>query len=757
MDCSHGSRFEHVASQRNIAFVATWRRRRLGMSAAHSAFPAANLGKLRAAPQRPRAIGRGAARWLQARSFAFTPEQVGIAEGLRAAMAVALLVLAAVALHRPVLAWAAFAAFWTCLTDPGGADGRRLRAMGAFVIVGAVLAALMSGLAGLGPMFTALVLFAVVCLCGSSRVLGPDMAQAGVLANVVAVVAADEPAAPEQALLLAGIFLAGGLLAIVLCLLVWRIHPYRPTRKTVAAVFRDLGEMTAELAQASASKAPGPPGVPSALDAGRTRRLEGEHRWAVRGAIERARSRVEQISAWRRDDPAARDLTAAVEACDRIFAGLIALGHAHGGRDASAAPIPAVLLDELEAALAKGRRQAVSSDPDWTGLRAAAERLASHAGTAEGLAARVASVWSRALADLADGCAPTAEPSVPMGRAVAKPSSSSALSAVRHALRLAVVVVAAYLVTDRLSLPYGYWAGVAAVVVMQPCAEAAWPRMLERIVGSVAGGLAAAVLATILTTPWQILAIVFPLAAATIAVRSVNYTLFVLFLTPLFVLVADLIAPGHGPAQGLALARAADNVLGSVLALTACAVLWPERSPETFQDWLADAVEANLTYAALVSDPKISRDLVEAARRRAGICSSAAEDALHRMRLQGRRRRAHLDEAGAVLASLRRLAGASAAAWLAGDAAETGAAAKRWTRYSVLAGRLGDAVRGVRPVDANTPGTRVHGGLDTVVAEVCEACRIYVARRTTPNIGSFSAKRVRSPASTPIPNGCRLD
>ncbi|MGC1304186.1 MAG: hypothetical protein WA840_17605, partial [Caulobacteraceae bacterium] len=77
--------------------------------------------------------------------------------------------------------------------------------------------------------------------------------------------------------------------------------------------------------------------------------------------------------------------------------------------------------------------------------------------------------------------------------------------------------------------------------------------------------------------------------------------------------------------------------------------------------------------------------------------------------------------------------------------------------YSMLAGRLGDAVRGVRPVDANTPGTRVHGGLDTVVAEVCEACRIYVAQRTTPNIGSFSAKRVRSPSSTPIPNGCQLD
>jgi uncharacterized membrane protein YccC len=685
------------------------------MSAARSAFLVTDFGTGRAGLRRLQAIGPRAVRWLQARSFAFAPEQVGIAEGVRAATAVALLVVATYALHKPVLAWAAFAAFWACLADPGGPDRHRLRAMGAFVIAGAALAGLISAIAGLGPVFTALTLFVVVCLGALTRIFGADMATVGLLANVVAIVAADEPTTPGQALILTGVFLLGGLLALVLCLVVWRIHPHRPTRRAVAAVFRDLGEMTGDLAWAAAA---GP------SDAGRARRLESGHRWTVRTAIERARSKVEQLAAWR-DGPVPRDLTAAVDACDRIFAGLIALGHAHGGQgDAKVAPIPTRLLEELDAALSEGRRQAVRSDPDWSGLRGPAQRLASHAAATSGLAARVASAWSRALLDLADGRTLAAGGSSASHPAAAKGWAADSAT-VRYALRVGAVVLAAYVVTKLLALPYGYWAGVGAVVVMQPNAEAAWPRVLERIVGSVVGGLAAAALASALSAPWAVLAIVFPLAAATFAVRSVNYTVFVLFLTPLVVLVMDLIAPGHG--EGLAVARAADNVLGSLLALAGCLVLWPERRRERFPDQLAAAVEANLTYAALVSEAGVSRDLVEVARRRAGICSSAAEEALHRMLLQGRRRRARLDQARAVLTGLRRLAGASTAAWLAADAGEASRANARGALYAVLAGRLSDAVRGVRLADANAPIAGAPGSLDDVVAEVGEACRLYSA------------------------------
>jgi uncharacterized membrane protein YccC len=87
---------------------------------------------------------------------------------------------------------------------------------------------------------------------------------------------------------------------------------------------------------------------------------------------------------------------------------------------------------------------------------------------------------------------------------------------------------------------------MAAIVVMQPGATPTWPRMVERVIGSVGGGLVAVVLGLLFPSPWECLVIIFPLAAATIALRFVNYTLFVLFLTPLFILVAELVAPANG-------------------------------------------------------------------------------------------------------------------------------------------------------------------------------------------------------------------
>src|SRR4029450_754339 len=106
------------------------------------------------------------------------------------------------------------------------------------------------------------------------------------------------------------------------------------------------------------------------------------------------------------------------------------------------------------------------------------------------------------------------------------------------------------------------------------------------------------------------------------------------------------------------------NVLGRVLGLLGCLFLWPDRAPLTFAERLAAAIDANLAYAALVLRQGTPVGVIDAARRQAGIASNDAEVTRHRMVLEGRRRPAHLDKAEALLATLRRLAGASTAAWL---------------------------------------------------------------------------------------------
>jgi hypothetical protein len=97
--------------------------------------------------------------------FAVTPERVGIAEGLRAALAMAPLLVAATWLARPEIALGAVAAFWNCLCDPQGSRAARLKAMGTFTIMGAVVLPMASWVAHWGYVASLAILFALVFLC----------------------------------------------------------------------------------------------------------------------------------------------------------------------------------------------------------------------------------------------------------------------------------------------------------------------------------------------------------------------------------------------------------------------------------------------------------------------------------------------------------------------------------------------------------------------------------------------------------------
>ncbi|WP_298282382.1 FUSC family protein, partial [Acidocella sp.] len=225
----------------------------------------------------------------------------------------------------------------------------------------------------------------------------------------------------------------------------------------------------------------------------------------------------------------------------------------------------------------------------------------------------------------------------------------------RHAARISAGVLLTYGLSVWLDLSFSYWATMATVMVMQPATEATWPRTLERILGSVGGGLLAAALLALIPGKLALFLLVIPLAALTIGLKSVNYTLFVLFLTPLFVLVISLFQPQ----EGIPIARALNNVLGALIGLMATALLWPEPQTSQFERQLAEAAHANLTFASLVLDATAPAAAIEAARRNAGLKSSLAETALRRKRLEGQSKRAKLDATETLLSQLRLIAGAA--------------------------------------------------------------------------------------------------
>lgn len=141
-------------------------------------------------------------------------------------------------------------------------------------------------------------------------------------------------------------------------------------------------------------------------------------------------------------------------------------------------------------------------------------------------------------------------------------------ASVAHACLSGTTVFITYMTAHGASLLFPQWATMAAVVVTNMDARTSWPRTLERVLGSIFGGAAALLLSAKLSQPSALIWLVLPLATATIALRAVNYTLFVVFLTPLFVIVTQIVFPDAGGSA--AEARTADNILGSLVALAAC-------------------------------------------------------------------------------------------------------------------------------------------------------------------------------------------
>lgn len=600
--------------------------------------------------RRPTRIGR-ARRWLHTRAFSVHPEQIGLSDGLKGASAVALMVCAALVFHRPELAWSAFAAFWTCLADPGGARRARLWVMSVFVLCGSATAGVFSAVPMLGAPVVDATVFGMVALCTLIGVRTPRLATVGTLASVVAVVAIEQPVRLAEAPLVSLLFLGGGALVIILVLGFRPADPYDAARRGIAGVLGELREMTAEIA------ASGDDG--SDAEQGRLR-LEAEHRRSVREAIQRSRVAIERAAAGE-DDGHARELRRLLACCDGIFAGLIALAKdEQGWRSRPREWLSAVA--EIGAALALAARQVSSGPADPVALQIVAARIRANGQIEDDLTAR-------AIAAVADGIEDLAKPKLACEASASVapvqppvPAAAPGRAIAANALRRATVVLITYVLSHAIALPEVQWATMAAVVVTHPDAQISAPRMIERVLGSLAGGLAAAALGSLLVQSWEQVAVVLPLGAAALALRSVNYTLFVLFLTPVFIVVAELVTPGLG--QVAATARAMDNVLGSVLALVGCMVLWPERRSIRFAEQLAEAVEANLHFAEAVISPGPDSRAVDAARQRAGLTSTTAEQTLHQM--PGGSGAAALITERALLAAVRRLAGTATALHVTG-------------------------------------------------------------------------------------------
>ncbi|TNC16059.1 FUSC family protein [Methylobacterium terricola] len=633
---------------------------------------------------------------------------INIAEGLRAAVAFASIVLLDLWLHWPPLLIMALAANLTCFCDIGGPIRPRLRALLAFAGLGGLFWGAFGVMEGHGPALVLPVALVVIFGCTFARVWGVPAQTVGNVLVVVLCLALDRALSVEQALVVTGMFWAGGLWAAFLTLVVWRLHPYRPAHAAIGGVWRGLSRLARDLRRLSTD-----PDSASLHDTGLAvweAHARG-HRRAVRDAIEAARTLVLDLarSRARLSERNARALIR-LEAAEQLFGVMIALSdyleRATPAQRAEAARLLRLLppmlkilsrairrdrpvdLRRIERALARAK-PAPDADPAF---RRMAGRILDRV--------RIGAKLS-GPEDLAGSGGLAGAPAPPWRETVLQPLRANltwSSANLRHAVRATVVAVPALAVTFWWPGPFTHWLTITVVLTMQPFYAATWQRALERIGGTVLGGVIGAVLAFYATSPVILALMMVPLSVIGFAARGVSYGTFIACLTPLIVVLVELVEPGHSSWEIVGM-RALFTVLGGVVAVLAGLLLWPLWEPGRVRDALRTALQTHARYAEAVVAERLGEGPVaaaETAARAAGLASNNLEAALSRA-LQEPRRRGHsrIEAAMVADATLRRMAGRLAILRHEPEPAETEAVTWRaWREW--LAGALAATASGDR-------------------------------------------------------------
>jgi len=138
-------------------------------------------------------------------------------------------------------------------------------------------------------------------------------------------------------------------------------------------------------------------------------------------------------------------------------------------------------------------------------------------------------------------------------------------------LRLMVCMGVAGLVSEVIPLQRSYWVPLTVAIVLKPDFGSVFARALQRGIGTVVGAVAGAVLLVLVHGMW--LLIPFAILAALLPYgRSRNYGLLSTFLTPLVVVLIDLLAP---VGWQLAEDRLIDTLIGCAIALLVGFAPWP--------------------------------------------------------------------------------------------------------------------------------------------------------------------------------------
>lgn len=202
----------------------------------------------------------------------------------------------------------------------------------------------------------------------------------------------------------------------------------------------------------------------------------------------------------------------------------------------------------------------------------------------------------------------------------------------RHALRIGITGAVSVLLARLLHLPHGFWMPLTVVVIMAPDFGGSFLiRTLQRGSGTILGGLFAILVISQIHNQGLIILFLVVLTFIAISMQTINYALFVFFLTPLIVTMYSISDAGnwHIPVD-----RILETLAGIALALVGSQFLFPAWEKYRFPDRISSLLIATGSYfdkvMSALKGEEISPLMLISLNRNMELASSNANASLQR-------------------------------------------------------------------------------------------------------------------------------
>ncbi len=177
---------------------------------------------------------------------------------------------------------------------------------------------------------------------------------------------------------------------------------------------------------------------------------------------------------------------------------------------------------------------------------------------------------------------------------IIKENLSPKSSVFRHSVRVALMCFAGFLISKLFPVGYhSYWILLTILVILKPAYSLTKQRNIERVIGTVIGGLLGALILYLVKDQTTRFILLMVFMVGTYSFQRLNYIISVLFMTPYILILFSFLGANN---INIVKERVLDTFIGSFVALISSFIILPNWEYYQLRDIMKDVLIANYNY-----------------------------------------------------------------------------------------------------------------------------------------------------------------